>query len=831
MIISLNWLKKYIDIDISVNELATLIGARLVEIECIVDLGAKYKEVLVVKVIQANKIENSDHLSLTTIDDGGVAKNVQRDENGYIQVVCGAPNVKSEQLVVWLPPESIVPSTFNDLEPFVLGTRKLCGFYSNGMIASAKELDLYDEHEGILEIDDDIKPGSSFASAYELDDFLFDIENKSLTHRPDCFGIIGFAREVAAITGKAFHTPDWLMNISPNLDSQLSDSVELNVTIDNPELSPRYLAIVMSGADGNKKSPIQIQTYLSRVGVRPINAVVDVTNYLMMLTGQPLHAFDYDKLVSVGGGKADIHVRAGYDKESLELIGGQKIELSTDDIVIASSETAIGLAGAMGGLNTAIDENTKKIIIECASFNLYNLRATQMRHGIFSEAITRFTKGQSPVLTAPVLFEAVRYMNQWAGAECSSKLAESYPSKQEQVRVDFSADIVNNILGSSYSDKEITSPLVNAEFKIEQNESKIFNAITPYWRADIHIVEDIVEEVGRLKGYDNIALELPIRDFTAVMPNEFDVFRNKLRKKLIRAGANEVLSYSFVHGNILEKAEQDIKNSYRITNSISPDLHYYRQSLTPNLLDLIHPNIKQGYDSFALFEINKTHPKNNGINDENVPIESEMTALVIANKNNITTNSPYYLAKHMLEYMCQSFGIVLSYETLDNISSNPITKPFENRRSAKVIDKLSGSIIGVVGEYKKSVLRGFKLPDYTAGFEINSMALFELTKKTGIKYIAPSRYPSSERDICFQVKNEISYNQIVDSINNGLQNQKLDSVLSPVDIYQPENGQTKNITIRIKLTSFYHTLTGDEVTSVINSITDSVIAETKAIVI
>jgi phenylalanyl-tRNA synthetase beta chain len=828
MIVSLNWLKKFTDIDLPVDELVKLIGSRLVEIEEVIDLGTKYKDVLVVNIVQTNKIEGSDHLSLTKIDDGGFVKNIERDENGLIQVVCGAPNVRQGQLVVWLPPASIVPSTYNNPEPFVLGSRKLCGFTSNGMIASARELDLYDEHEGILEIFDDVKPGTSFATIYELNDYLFDIENKSLTHRPDCFGIIGFAREVAAITGKSFHTPEWLMNLSTDFNLESKNEVELDVTIDNPELSERYLAIVMSGADGKKQSPMLVQTYLARVGVRPISAVVDVTNYLMMLSGQPLHAFDYDKLVAVGGGKADIHVRQGHDKESLELIGGKKIELSSEDIVIAAGDTVIGLAGAMGGLNTAIDENTKNIIIECATFNLYNLRATQMRHGIFSEAITRFTKGQPAELTAPVLHKAIQSISEWANAKCVSRLAESYPFKQEKINIEFSNNEINNILGSSFTDVDISRTLLNVEFSLERNESII--ATVPYWRADIHIVEDIVEEVGRLNGYDNINQSLPTRDFTAVKPNNFDIFRHQLRKILVRAGANEVLSYSFVHGNMIEKSSQNISNSYRIANSISPDLQYYRQSLTPNLLDFVHPNIKQGYDNFAIFEINKAHSKSTGLNVENVPIESEMMALVISNKINISA-APYYQAKRIFEYLCDSLGFHPSYEILEKKSNNPVFGSFEGRRSAQVIDKLSGKLIGIVGEYKNSVIRGYKLPEYTAGFEIDLVSLFEIVNKLDTNYKPQSRYPSSERDICFQVGKDVSYSQIINSIENFLETIELESNISPVDIYQPEDGNTKNITIRVKLTSYDHTLTSDEVASVINSITDTVIQKTQATIV
>jgi phenylalanyl-tRNA synthetase beta chain len=830
MIVSLNWLKKFTDINMPVEDLVKLIGARLVEIEGTINLGEKYKDARIVKVVAAKKLEGSDHLTVTKIDDGGVSENIERDENGFIQVVCGAPNVRAQQLVVWLPPNSIVPETFGQDEPFLLGTRKLLGTTSNGMIASARELDLYDEHEGILEITEDIKPGTTFKSAFELDDIVLDIENKSLTHRPDCFSMVGFAREVAAISGKQSQTPKWLMDLSPDFDTVESDKVDLNVVIDDIELSHRYTAIVMSEANGNKQSPVMIQTYLARIGMRPINAVVDVTNYLMMLTGQPLHAFDYDKLVKVGGGKADIHVRAGRDKETLELLDGRLIELSTDDIVIAAGETAVALAGAMGGANTEIDENTKNIVIESATFNLYNLRATQMRHGIFSEAITRFTKGQPADQAMPVLFEAVRLMKQWAGAQTVSEVADTYPGKTDPQTIKVPQNSINETLGSSYDMSQITDTLLHSEFSVDVEAPYTIVVKPPYWRADIHIPEDIIEEVGRLNGFDNITPTLPIRDFTAVEPNDFDTFRGRVRRILVRSGANEILTYSFVHGNILEKAGQDINNSYRLVNSISPDLQYYRQTLSPSLLDQVHPNIKQGFDNFALFEINKTHSKNDGLNDEKVPIESEAISLVLADKN-IQGKAAYYQVNRLLDYLIKSLGVKIRYEPLEKDFDMPVTKPYEYRRSAKVINELTGELIGVVGEFKKSVIKAFKLPEYSAGFELNAAVLFESFRNLKPDYKPLSRFPSSERDVCFQVNENVMFAQIIDSAISALQHDKYDAVVTPVDIYKPTDGKTKNITIRIKLTATDHTLTGDEVNSYVDSISNLVVSKTQATII
>jgi phenylalanyl-tRNA synthetase beta chain len=829
MIISLNWLKKFTNIDVSIDELSTLIGTRLVEIENVIDLGVKYKDVLVVKVISADKLEGSDHLNVTKIDDGGTINNIERDSNGLIQVVCGAPNIKAGQLVAWLPPESIVPETFNKPEPLKLGIRNLRGTVSNGMIASGRELALSDDHTGILELDPDLTPGTSFTEAFELDDYLFDIENKSLTHRPDCFGIIGFAREVAAISGKEFKTPDWLLDLSTDLEINNSD-IDLNVTIEDSKLCPRYTAIVMSGADSKKKSPLSIQTYLSRVGVRPINAVVDVTNYLMMLTGQPLHAFDYDKLVNLNDGKADIHVRSGRNDEKLELLDGRIINLTPDDIVIASGETVVGLAGAMGGKNTVIDDNTQKIIIESATFNLYKLRSTQMRHGIFSEAITRFTKGQPAELTVPVLMNAVQLMSEWSGAKCVSKLAEAYPDRFSPVELEIDVNIINRLLGSQFIYDKIFKTLRNVEFEIEQIDSIKMKAKVPYWRSDVHIIEDIAEEIGRLNGFDNINPSLPIRDFTAVKPSGFDEFRSNIRKILVRAGANEILTYSFINGDVLQKAGQDVQNSYRIVNSISPELQYCRQTLIPSLLGLINPNIRQGYDEFALFEINKTHQKKDGLTDENVPVEADMLALVVADKNQQVSAS-YYKAKRILDFLCQLLGLELNYVPIDDDIKSPLSDPFEYRRSARLINETTNSFIGFVGEYKKSVIHNFKLPDSTAGFEINLRELFDAVENANNRYSPISRYPIAERDICFKVSNSVYYKQIIDASNAALADILLDSVILPIDIYQSKDSETKNITIRIKLVSQDHTLTNDEVVNTIKSVTESVIAETYATVI
>lgn len=826
MIISVNWLKKFTNIDTTVEELATLIGARLVEIEGIEDLSEKYKGVVVAKVVECWPLEGSDHLNVTKIDDGGVVQDIERDENGLVQVVCGASNVRAGLLVAWLPPRSTVPESYNDAEPFVLGAKPLRGVMSNGMLASARELDLYDDHAGILEIDKDATPGTPFAELYELNDYLLNIENKSLTHRPDAFGVIGFAREVAGIQGKPFFTPDWLEVLSGAVENDGSAQAPA-ISIEDASLSDRFQAIVLSDVDEKAKSPVQMQTYLARCGVRPINAAVDVSNYLMVLTGQPSHTYDYDKLRAVAGDDFTIRVRLAKPEEKLVLLDGKEVELDQSDIVIAAGETAVGLAGVMGGQSTLVDESTKAVLLEVATFDLYHMRSTQMRHGIFSEAVTRFTKGIPAQLSTPVLVEAVRMLQDYTGGHATSEVVQDYPGTHDPISVQIRLAQVNETLGTQFASEDIAELLQNVGFSVEFNGLDA-NVSVPYWRQDIHIAEDIIEEVGRLAGFDTINQTLPRREFTAVAPSDFDSLRSIVRKSFVRAGATEVLTYSFIHGDVLKKAGQAPDNAYRVVNSISPDLQYYRQSLTPSLLSNVFANVKAGYESFALFEANKVHQKSDGVNEENVPIERDSIALVITNAK--AKGAAYYDAKTTLEYVLTVLDIVPAYRSLDQ-QDDAVYAPFEPKRSAVVIDNKTEAVLGVLGEYKKSVQKAFKLPEYTAGFEIDPRQLLQSVELVGVQYRPLSKYPGTERDVCFQVQSDVQYEQVVQRAQAVLSETDLITTLKPLDIYQPEEGSVKNITVRIGLTSYEKTMTNEEVTTVIDRVIEAVVAVTDGKVI
>lgn len=825
MIISVNWLKKFTEVTASIDELAALIGERLVEIEKVIDLGAKYRGVLVARVVECAPLEGSDHLNVTKIDDGGVAQGVERDENGLVQVVCGAPNVRSGLLVAWLPPETTVPETHGTEEPFILGAKPLRGVMSNGMLASARELDLYDDHRGILELDKDAAPGTAFADVYELNDYLLDIENKSLTHRPDAFGVIGFAREVAAIQSKPFVTPEWLDVITAELNNDQSLEAP-RVAIDSAALSDRFQAVVLTGVDETAESPLQMQTYLARSGMRPINASVDVSNYLMLLTGQPTHTYDYDKLKAVAGDDFTIHVRTAREGETLVLLDGKEVTLDQADIVIAAGDTAVGLAGIMGGQSTIVDETTTSVVLEVATFDLYHMRSSQMRHGIFSEAVTRFTKGIPAALGTPVLLEASRMLGEYTGGRVTSPVVDEYPGQREPIVIRISLDQINDTLGTQFAAEDVADILKNVGFEVAFNDLTA-TVTVPYWRQDVHIPEDLIEEVGRIAGYDTINLTLPRRAFVAVRPSDFDELRTYVRTRLVRAGANEVLTYSFVHGDLIQKAGQNTADAYRITNSISPDLQYYRLSLTPNVLSHIQPNMKAGYDSFALFECNKVHAKSAGVTEENVPTELDRIAFVISSQK--AKGSAYYAAKAHLEYVLQGLGVTVSYGSWDGDSA--LFAPFEPKRSAALYDVITGELIGVVGEYRIPVQKAFKLSSYTAGFEIDPRVLLKITQTLEPQYKPLSRYPGTERDVCFQVENSIAYETIVAEASKALAATNLITAVQPLDLYQAEGSTTKNITIRIQLGSYDKTMTSEEASEVMEQVINGVIEATNGRVI
>ena len=832
MKVSINTVKQYTDIDLSVDELVQKINQQLGGVESVVDLGEKYKDAVIAKIVDCEKHPNADKLSVCKIDDGGVVADVPRDENGHVQVVCGAPNARTGVFVVWLPPKSTVPACFDDDEPFVLDARPLRGILSQGMLAAGDELAINSDHDGIIEIDPaewkpsaiDIKPGASFAQVYGLDDTIIDIENKMFTHRPDCFGQLGVAREIAGIQHKQFNSPQWYVDAPVFVGGE---GLALDVFNDTPENTPRFMAVALKNIEV-KPSPLWLQCELVRLGSKPINNIVDITNYIMLLTAQPTHAYDYDKL----RGRA-LGVRMARSGETITLLNHKEYELTEDDIVVTDGEGPVGLAGIMGGGESEVSLETKNIVLEVATFDMYAVRKSAMRHGVFTDALTRFNKGQSPWQNSHVLALLMKSIFDVSSGEQASEIYDHNAIEHGGGPQNISTKFVNDRLGLDLSRDEMMKLLQNVEIVAYDDVSKDadeFYYSSPFWRTDLELPEDIVEEIGRLYGFDKLPRELPQRSTAPTPKNAQRELAREIRESLSRAGANEVLTYSFVHKNILEHVGQNPDQAFRLGNALSPDLQYYRLSVTPSLLDKVRVNSKAGYDEFALFEIGKAHSKSAISEADGLPVELARVALTYAAKV-AQPGAPYYRAKAMVEYLTASLGLEVIFKPLPADITLVVSAPFEPRRSARVIDVRSGQSLGIVGEYKKSVVRNFKLPSYSAGFELLPEAI-ELAKRHVTNTYRPlSRYPGTERDICFQVDQVVTHAQVVEAAKLALREVELESAITTVDIYQPENGDTKNVTLRIRLAASDRTLTSEEVAVIISKLTDEVVTATSAVVV
>jgi len=807
MLISLNQLKLGLgDIQISDEELVKLIGARLVEIEEVIDETHKYDGIYVVQVKFCEKIPDT-HLTRCLIDDGGKAKDVERDKDGYVQVMCGAPNVHEGMFAAWIAPGAIVPATCHDAEPFKIGMRKMLKQYdSYGMMAGADELAIGDDHTGIVELDpSDVKPGDNFADIFvNLNDKILDIENKSLTHRPDTFGVLGFRREVAGILGHKFTSPEWYLNPVQNFANK--SDIKLEIEIDE-KLCPRYTAIVFEPT-GKEYSPYLSNqaTLLARAGMRPIDPIVDATNMCMLSFGQPLHAFDYDKFVKVGGTDTPkIIVRAAKKGEKITLLDGKEVEMNEDDIVITSNNVPVALAGAMGGANTAIDENTKRVILESATFSLYNLRKTQMAHGIFSEAITRFTKGQPAGQTLPV---ALRFADEVKDYLTPVALFDSQKTAPAAEVVEVELSQINNLLGTKFTIAEAQKILENVEFGVKVSGEKM-SVTVPFWRTDIHILEDIIEEVGRLSGYDNIAPVLPLHA-TSDKNASFEL-KSELRDILSAFGANETLTYSFVHGDLIQKVGQDTANSYRIVNSISPDLQYIRQSIVPSLLDKSYANIRAGYDEFALFEMNQVYSRTNGVDEDGVPQNAHHLAFIYVDQ---AGKSGFYTAKKYLLEMLEKMGISVDVKPF-LVAKDQTNAYYEPKRSANI--ECGGKLLGHLGEIKSSILRQMKLPLGTAAFEISLDEILAINRSSA-KHFRLSQYPFVSRDVTLSVATDAAYGEFESKINTIFKEAGLIYRIKPSSIYRAEGSEQKNLSFHLEFAHPDKTLAKNEIQAIMNQI-------------
>ena len=829
MKVSLNWVR-YINekykssaepASEGISVLVDKIGAQLGAVEEVINLGERYQGIIAVKVVSCTKHPNADKLSVCLVDDGRTVKNVARNKNSLVEIVCGAPNVKAGQTVAWIPPGVTVPNSF-DKEPFVIEKREIRGVASNGMLASPKELALGDSHEGLLIIEENAAPGTPFAEIYQLDDYIIDIENKMFTHRPDLFGQLGIARELAGIQGHAFKSPGWYQEDAAIPNSNARDDRKLIIRNDVPKLVPRFCAVAIKDVKV-KPSPIWLQSYLIRVGVRPINNIVDITNLVMLDTAQPLHAYDYDKVKT-----GVLGARLSKKGENLKLLNGKQLSLDEGDVIITDGIQPVGLAGVMGGADTEVDEKTKNIILECANFEMNQVRKTAMKYGLFTDASTRFTKNQSPRQNQAVIAKAADDILSLAGGRISGKLLDDKHFSIRHKPVALTSGFINSRLGEQLSAGQIKKILENVEFKVASTGEKL-SVTAPFWRTDIEIPEDIVEEVGRLYGYDKLPQFLPKRPIEPAGQNGLLVFKDKLRKIISGYGANEVLTYSFVPENLLKRTGQSSRAAYKLGNALSPSLQYYRLSLLPSLLEKVHPNIKAGYDKFALFEIGKARDKQHK-NQDNLPQEFELLSMVYtAASKTGPAGSAYFHAKNYLCGLAGELGINLKFTEVTDLPAADIAQPFQAGRTAMVTVDASGKYLGIIGELKAAVRQALKLPEHTAGFEVDIQALAESAPDVKT-YMPLPRFPESHQDLCLRTAAGLSYADLTGLVESELAKQSgYVYIIEPLDIYQRSGDKShKQTTWHITLSHPERTLTTDEVNKLLDHVAKQAKAKYKA---
>ena len=848
MRVSLNTIKQFTTVDLPVDELVTKINKQLGGVEQVIDLADKYKDALIVRVVKCEKHPDADKLSVCKIaigDNSLYSKFVIPDSANLVEVVCGASNVHADMWAIWLPPGSTVPASYDDKDPFVLDVRELRGVKSHGMLAAADELGIGTDHAGIIELtDDDLSPfgsvkkleaGLSFAKTFGLDDTIIDIENKMFTHRPDLFGQLGVAREIAGIQGIQFASPEWYAGKKEEGRKKNKEDLELTVSNEASDVVPRFMAVAVRDVTV-KKSPMWLQTSLIALGGKPINNIVDVTNYVMLLTAQPTHAYDYDKL----RGKY-LGTRLAKKGEKIRLLNDKTYELDESDIVIVDGEGPVGLAGIMGGGDSEVSDTTKNIVIEVANFDMYAVRRSSMRHGLFTDALTRFNKGQSPLQNPAVLAVTMASVIDVAGGEQASDIYDEHAinlntaieTNELHPPLTIKPDFIRDRLGLDMSKYDMVQLIGNVEFPLCEDcgwnpEDKADNdddlhVNIPFWRTDIVDPEDIVEEIGRLYGFDKLPRELPRRTITPPAKNPSIEIKRLVRESLSRNGANEVLTYSFVHEKTMQRAEQDISQAFRLSNALSPDLQYYRLSVLPSLLDRVNANIKSGHDEFTLYEVGKGHNKKyHADDDEGLPSEIEFVDGVYASKKS-RDGAAYYHIRRLIDQLARDLGFSLKFEPIKEPLDFPITAPFDQSRSAMVMSR-NGEFIGMIGELKQSVLRSFKMPQYTAAFSLDLKGLLDAHSAATNSYKPLSRYPRVTQDISLRVGNDVLYEQVVDSAKHVIETSDIgaiDYALSPLSIYRADaDSDHKTITLRLAIASYERTLTDKDVTTLMDAIAD-----------
>ncbi len=794
MLVPIKWLNDYVDIDVGIKEYADAMTMSGSNVDTIIEAGKDIDKVVVGKIIKIQNHPDADKLIITQVDIGGE----------IIQIVTGADNVREGDFI----PVALHGSTLPD------GTRikkgKLRGVESNGMLCSPDELELTAEQlpegtdmtGGIYILDKEYPLGIDIKKVLGMDDKI--VEFEITNNRPDCLSMLGIARETAATLGKKLKYP----KVSLPTDSK---DVEKYVSIEvkNPDLCPRFAIRVIKNIT-IKSSPSWMQERLIKAGVRPINNIVDITNYVMLELGQPMHAYDLDKLK----GKKII-VRNAAKEEMLTTLDEKNRNLNESVLVIADGERSIGIAGIMGGYDSEIEDYTKEIALECANFNPVSVRMSSKRLGLRTEASSRFEKGLDLELIPIAINRACYLIEQLGAGEVVDGIIDIYPKIKEKRIINFRTDRVKWLLGIDISVDMIKRMLRSLEFEVDGEE--VLKITVPTFRDDIETEADVNEEIARLYGYDNIPSKLMDTTFTQGVISERQKIKNIAKDNLTAQGLYEVLTYSFVSPGVFDKinlAKGDHKRkAITLINPLGEEQSIMRTTIIPNMLELIGRNYNRKIEEGSFFEISKVYIAQSlpltGLPDEKDTLTIGMYG-----------NYDFYDLKGIIENLLFCLNIQ-HYKILP--SKHDTLHP--GKTAALWINNIE---IGFFGEVHPFVLNNYDIPAKTYIAELDFEKIFAKVNLNRI-FVPLPRFPSIERDIAIVIANEVSSGQIEDIIKN--KGGKLIERIELFDVYkgsQIEEGY-KSLAFRLVYRSNEKTLTEDDITKVHNRIINSLTNQVGAI--
>jgi phenylalanyl-tRNA synthetase beta chain len=802
MKISLKWLKDYVDIKLASKELAEKLTMAGLEVRAIETVGGTWDNVVIGEVIALNPHPNADRLKLATVDLG----------TEQVTTVCGAPNISLGQRVTFAHVGARLTDPHTG-ETAVLKPAKIRGVVSEGMVCSEKELGISESHEGILILPPEAPIGTPLTTY--LGDIVLDLD--ITPNRPDCLSVIGIAREIAALTGESLRLPQ----VDYEETERSIDSLAC-VDIVSPDLCPRYCASLITGIT-IAQSPGWLQRRLNSCGMRPINNVVDVTNYVMLEYGQPLHSFDFDKLEG-----RQIIVRRAERREIITTLDGSKRTLNPDILVIADKEGAVAVAGVMGGLDSEVTDRTGTILLESANFNQAAIRRGCSHLQFQSEASVRFDKGLNSELPLLPLKRATQLLLELTGGKAARGIIDVYPGKSGPNLISLTTREVMRLSGLKVSITEIIEVLRALGFECREGDSRsqIFVS-APYWRSDVRCSADLVEEVVRIIGYDKVPMtrlssSLPAQKSKLSPQARRSDLKDALRNILTGFGFQEIVTYPLVSLEKLQRLSPQLELRIRplkVANPMTREQEYLRTSLRAGLLATLAHNQKFEQAGIRLFEIGKVflpdHPPiiatlsettgKQSRGEKELPQEKEMLcALLSGIKTELSWQTgkeslDFFDAKGVVESLLSQLGLKASFEHSDDEGLHP-------GRGANII--VEGDKVGIVGDVYPKVAQTFEFSNTVSLIEIDlEKLLTRIARVTGYQSIP--RFPSVSRDIALIIDEQVTYQRVEEII----QSFPLVIKVTLFDLYRGEQiaKGKKSFAIRIVYRSTSRTLTDEEV--------------------